>query len=188
MSVPGLVHTVFASVAIMAGGVVLLIPKGTRWHRTLGHVYVTSMVGVTVTAFSIYRLTGGFGPFHVAAVVGGVTLAFGVAVVLLRRPRGRWIEAHAYWMSGSYLGLMAAFAAESLTRLVMPRVATLLEGNVLWAVFWGSVVIASLAVFGMGMWLMRTRVPRAVAKTPHAMRTERRSLQGTGRDSAGLPA
>jgi hypothetical protein len=79
------------------------------------------MIGLIVSALSIYDLTGNFGPFHVAAIVATITLFMGLASVLLRRPRKQWIEAHATWMSWSYIGLIAAFLAESLSRFVMPR-------------------------------------------------------------------
>ena len=56
-----MVHMTFSLIAIGAGAVVLTNSKGTRWHRTFGHIYATSMVGLIVTAFSIYDLTGNFG-------------------------------------------------------------------------------------------------------------------------------
>ena len=74
----GMVHLITSFMAIGAGGWVLLIRKGTRWHRTLGHVYAMSMVGVIGSAFAIYDLTGSFGPFHIAAVIGAVTLFGGM--------------------------------------------------------------------------------------------------------------
>ena len=181
MSPLGMVHLVFSLVAIAAGGVVVLLRKGTRWHRTLGHLYATSMGGVIATALAIYDLTGRFGPFHVAALVGGFTIAGGMWTVLARRPRKHWIEAHAIWMSWSYIGLMAAFAAETLTRFLMPRAATFLETRQLWGAFWGSVGSASFLVAGIGWWLVKTRLPGAVERTPHAMRLERdrlRELEG----------
>ena len=67
-----MVHMTFSLIAIGAGAVVLTNSKGTRWHRTFGHIYATSMVGLIVTAFLIYDLTGNFGPFHVAAAVSTV--------------------------------------------------------------------------------------------------------------------
>ena len=170
----GVVHTSFSFVAIGAGAVVLLIPKGTRWHRTFGHVYATALVSVVVTAFFLYNLTGSFGPFHVAAMVGAATLACGLFSVLARRPKKNWIDAHAIWMSWSYIGLIAAFAAESLTRFVMPLVAPFLEGQSLWGAFWTSVAVFSFAVVGFGARLVKTRLPEAIRNTPAAMRRERR--------------
>lgn len=177
MSDVGTVHLVFAFVAMGAGAAVLFLPKGTRWHRTLGHLYVTAMLGLNVTALAIYRLTGSFGVFHVFAIVALVTLAFGITAVLIRRPRGRWIEAHAGWMAGSYLGLMAAFVAESSTRFVMPRVAEYLDGPRLWGVFWTLVAVASCATVAVGVWLIRTRMDAAIAGTPQDMRRERERLR-----------
>ncbi len=76
MSTLGTVDFVFAWVAMAAGAWVLLLPEGTRWHRTLGHLYVGEMVGLDVTALFLYRMTGRFGPFHVFAVIALITLGF----------------------------------------------------------------------------------------------------------------
>lgn len=173
MSPIGTVHVVFALVAIAAGAVVFRLPKGTRWHRTVGHVYATSMIGLIATAFAIYDLFGGFGPFHVAAVAAGVTLVPGMAFALLRRPRGRWMPRHAAWMVGSYIGLMCAFAAETATRWVMPRVAPLIPGEWTSAVFWGAVAVASAGVGILGGWLASRHLPRSLERTPGAMRRDR---------------
>lgn len=173
-STVGWVHSVFAFTAIVAGGAVVLLPKGTRWHRTLGHAYATSMMGLLASALFIYDLTGSWGVFHWAAVVGLATLLIGMGYALVRHPRRTWIEHHATWMSWSYVGLLAAFAAESATRFVMPVVVDRVpEQSDLWAVFWVLVVGASLAVAAVGTWLVKTRLPEAIRKAPQAMRRER---------------
>jgi uncharacterized membrane protein len=185
----GAVHTILAFVAVGAGAVVTRLPKGTRWHRTFGHLYASALLGTVVTAFALYNLTGGLGPFHVAAVVGGVTLGGGLWTVLGRRPRKNWIEAHAIWMSWSYIGLMAALVSETATRFVMPRVASYFEGSsALWAVFWGTVVAASITVLVVGMWFLKHRLPGAIAKTPEVMRRERRRLAELDEGAAGTAA
>lgn len=176
MDAVGLVHTVFAVIALVAGGGVCLLSKGTRWHRTLGHVYAVSMIGLLATAFFIYDLFGGFGPFHFAAVVSAVTLALGLATVLSRRPAGTWMEHHATWMSWSYVGLLTAFGAETLTRVVLPILAPALPGWS-WPLFWGLVAAGSFAAAGAGWWVIRTRLPGALRRTPHTMRAERRRLE-----------
>lgn len=173
----GVVHLVFAFVAIAAGAGVLFMAKGTRWHRTVGHLYVTSMVGLNVSALAIYDLTGSFGPFHVFALVALLVVGIGMWTVLARRPRRRWIDAHARWMASSYMGLMAAFVAESATRFVMPRVEPHLDGPALWGAFWTAVAVASGATIAVGLWLIRTRMDAAVASTPAAMRREREELR-----------
>lgn len=184
MSTLGVVHLVFAVLAILTGAVVLLLPKGTRWHRTVGHLYVASMLGVIVTAFSIYRLFGGFGVFHLAAVAALVTIVPGMAFVLLRRPRSSWLERHAGWMAGSYIGLMAAFAAETTTRWIMPAVAPHLPPAWRVPLFWGMVIVASAAVGFAGAWMAQRYLPGSIAATPEAMRRERRAL----REDPGHPS
>ena len=185
MSSYGMVHLITAFMAIAAGAVVLRPPKGTRWHRTFGHLYAMSMLGVITTSFAIYGLTGSPGPFHFAAVVAAVALGGGMITVLFRRPRKGWIEAHAIWMSWSYIGLMAAFAAESLTRFVMPRAASYLESSDLWTAFWIAVGVASFLVIGVGWWITKTILPGVIERTPHAMREERRSLREAEADPTG---
>jgi uncharacterized membrane protein len=187
MSPLGTVHTVFALLAMAAGAAVCLLPKGTRWHRTLGHVYATAMAGLVVTALFIYRLTGGFGLFHIFALVAAATLAAGLGTVLLRRPRGSWMEAHATWMSWSYVGLLAAFVSESLTRVVMPRVAPLLREHELWGLFWTLVGVATLVVVLTGRWLIGRYLPRALERAPTAMREERRRLREVRDGGWGSP-
>ena len=162
MSTLGSVHVAFSLISIGAGALVLMNAKGTRRHRTFGHIYATSMVGVIVTAFSIYDLTGNVGPFHVAASLSAVSLSAGLYFVLAQRPKYNWIEWHAHWMSWSYIGLIAALIAESLTRFIMPRVALLLEEHELWNVFWSIVVVSALGTFAVGWWLVKTKLPQAL--------------------------
>ena len=179
MSAVGWVHTVFALVALAAGGVVFLLPKGTRWHRTVGHVYATSMVGLVATAFAIYDLMGGFGPFHVAALAAGATLVPGLAFALLRRPRGRWIPTHAKWMVGSYIGLACAFTAETTSRWILPRAMPFLPPGWAWPAFWGIVAVASAATGWLGGALAKRWLPRSLERTPGVMRRERERDRAT---------
>ena len=97
-----------------------------------------------------------------AASLSAVTLSAGLYFVLARRPKYNWIEWHAQWMSWSYIGLMAALTAESLTRFIMPRTAPWLEERELWSVFWSTVVVVSLVTFAVGWWLVKTKLPQAL--------------------------
>ena len=177
MSPMGSIHFIFSLVAIVAGAAVLGLSKGTRWHRTLGHAYVWAMVGVVGTSFAMFNMTGRFTPFHFAALVAGVTIIGGMWTVLGRRPKGQWIEAHGTWMAWSYVGLMGAFVAESLTRFVMPALRETLEANALLPAFWTLVAVGSFFAVGVGARLIRRRLPAAVAATPQAMRKERSDLR-----------
>jgi uncharacterized membrane protein len=148
MSPLGWVHTTFALAALGSGAAVLLRPKGTRRHRQTGWLYVGSMVGLNGTALLIYRLFGGFGPFHVAALLSLATLAGGVLAAVRRRPG--WVERHYWWMAYSYLGLLAATASEAATRL---------PGTV----FWWAVLLASAVVFAGGAVLIAVRARPTLA-------------------------
>lgn len=117
MSTLGLLHMIFGTVALLAGTAVVLLRKGTRWHRTLGHFYLTNMLALNMSALFIYRLFGRFGPFHWLALSSLITLIAGMVPVLARRPKGRWLELHAAFINGSYVGLIAATAAEVTSRL-----------------------------------------------------------------------
>ncbi|HSA56241.1 MAG TPA: DUF2306 domain-containing protein [Gemmatimonadaceae bacterium] len=150
MSRLGWLHFVLALIGLGAGLFVTIVRKGTAVHRRAGWIYAVSLLGVNLTALLIYQLTGRFGPFHAAAIFSLLTLVAGVVPV--RRREGRaWVRRHAYWMSGSYVGLVAAATAESLTRIPSTP-------------FWWTVVAASGAVAGTGALIIGTRVRPAVAR------------------------
>ena len=150
MNLLGLVHTGAALLALASGAVVLLRRKGTRAHRRIGWTYAASMVVMNVTALLIYRLSGGFGPFHVAALVSLATLVAGVVVAVRRRPAHDWVERHYWWMTYSYLGLVAAGVAEPTTRSGVVG-------------FWWAVLAATLFVFGVGSTTIRRRAVATLA-------------------------
>lgn len=113
----GILHTVFGVAALAFGLIVLLRPKGTRWHRSVGWAYVGSMIGLISSAFLIYNLFGRWGVFHTLAVIALVTLIAGIAPAVLKWPAARWMERHYHLMSYSYLGLLAATGAEIAVRV-----------------------------------------------------------------------
>ena len=162
MSTLGLIHTVFATVALVAGAAVLLLRKGTRWHRTLGHMYLTSMIALNTSAFFIYDLFGNFGPFHWMAVASLVTLLAGMIPVLTRRPKGHWLAVHAGFISGSYVGLVAGAAAEVTSRI--PGGGTGFSGM--------AAGITTVFVITIGVALIRRNLPISISRTPARFRKE----------------
>lgn len=172
MSPVGMLHTGFAIVALLLGALVVGQPKGTRVHRAIGQVYALSMVGVNATAFMLYRLLGHFGPFHVAALVSIVTLVLGVTPAVLRRPRGTWLRYHAYFMSWSYVGLVAALAAETMVRLPLIR-----PIGVSFAI---AVLGATLAVVALGAVIIARHVPRIAATLERAGHHESLTTEAGG--------
>ena len=145
----GWVHFVLAIAAIAVGAAISLTRKGSPRHRTLGRWYAWLMVGVNVTAFTLYGLFGTFGPFHVAAVVSLATVIAGW-VPVKRKPKA-WMERHATFMSWSYVGLLAAAAAETLSRISDTP-------------FWTMVTIGSIGVIIVGAVVIHHRVPKILAQ------------------------
>lgn len=130
-------HILVACAALIFGPIIFVLPKGTRRHKQIGYAYIICMVMMNLTALAIYRLSGRFGPFHTAAIFSLATVIAGFVPAFTRRPRGRWLALHYEFMAWSYVGLLAAAAAEGTTRLPA-------------APFWGTVVATSAAVFVIG--------------------------------------
>ncbi|MFN8314473.1 MAG: hypothetical protein U0289_16835 [Cyclobacteriaceae bacterium] len=133
----GAIHLFFSLLSLIGGSIVLLLPKGNRRHKQMGYLYLACMVIVNASSLGIYRLTGTFGVFHVAAIVSFLTLIGGMIPLFLpgldRQSRGM----HLWFMYYSVLGLYAAFVAEISVRI---------PG----APFYPMVGLATLVIFGGG--------------------------------------
>lgn len=114
----GLIHTVAAVLALLAGFIIFVRPKATPLHRVLGYVYSVSMAVMLITAFFTFNLTKSFNFLHVFAIVSCPPLIIGFLAVFNKRPG--WFSKHYEWMCYSYLGLVAAFISETTTRILMP--------------------------------------------------------------------
>lgn len=146
----GILHLVFAISALAAGVTTLFRRKGDRRHRVVGYWYVASLLLVNVSALSVYEDSAAAGPFHVLATVSLVTLFCGFVPVFFRRPVSRWPHLHAYFMSWSYVGLVAAGTAQLAT------MSSDLPGVIL-------VGLPSVSIVIVGGVLIHTRVPRILA-------------------------
>ena len=138
----GLIHTIFAVLAMILGGIVLLKLKGDKTHKRLGYAYVVCMLGLNGTAFAIYNF-GSFSVFHGFAVISLGTLMAGM-IPVLRKSSG-WYHKHFYFMNWSVVGLYCAFWAETGTRL--------LDGQH----FWWVVALASFGTAMIGMILINKK-------------------------------
>lgn len=131
----GLIHTIFALLAMVLGAVVLLKTKGTRIHVRIGYAYVVCMIGLNGTAFAIYNF-GRFSIFHGFALISLGALLGGMIPVM--RKSKNWYPKHFYFMNWSVVGLYCAFWSETGTRL--------LNGER----FWWVVALATLATAMVG--------------------------------------
>jgi len=80
------VHAVAILVLVVAGWIMLALPKGDRRHKTFGWIWVGAMVAMGATSLAVPH-----GDSWVAAYIGGgsalVLLAYGVYAVKTRRLR-----------------------------------------------------------------------------------------------------
>jgi uncharacterized membrane protein len=113
----GLIHLISGIVALIFGGAVLLMKKGTQIHRKVGYVYVFSMAILLISSFLIYRLFGRFGVFHVFSLISTVSLLLGMLPMFKKIRTPKDYETHFKRMYWSVAGLYAAFAAESFVRI-----------------------------------------------------------------------
>ncbi len=148
----GGLHTLIGFLAIGFGAAVFPAVKGGSVHRRMGRLYAWSMFGLNGTALMIYDLFGGFGPFHVAALISLATLIAGLWP--LRRRTPGWLQRHAIFMCWSYVGLIAATAAEIASRI---------PG---WD-FGPSVVASSLATILVGGLWIHTRIGSVLRGYPN---------------------
>jgi len=143
----GLIHLVSACMALVLGTWVLAAKKGSRQHQRVGYIYTASMLVLNITAFGLYHLFGGFGPFHIAALISLLGLVGGMVPVFLKKPRSNWLGFHFSFMYYSVIGLYAAFASEVITRVVHTH-------------FGIMVGIATFLVMGVGTWFYRKNQQR----------------------------
>jgi hypothetical protein len=121
---------------------------------------------VNVSALSVYEDSAGVGPFHILAVVSLVTLISGFIPAFLRRPVSSWLDLHAYFMSWSYVGLVAAGVAQIAT------MSSSLPG-------WFAVGLPSILIVIIGGLLIHTRVPKILAALASGRRQPNKDLQPT---------
>lgn len=149
----GLIHLIFAAIALIAGTIVLIKRKGSKFHKQIGYIYAASMVVMLITAFMLYNLYGSFGIFHVMAVVSTLTLAAGMLPMILKKPANSYISLHWNFMYWSVFGLYAAFAAETLVRI--PQV--VIESGIPNTVFYNMVGVAVGIVMAIAYFVLNRK-------------------------------
>lgn len=117
------VHIVVAALALVAGGMQLVLAKGTVIHRATGWFWVILMATVAATSFLIHeiRMWGSWSPIHLLSIFTLCILFVGV-----RAARRGEFRAHAITMAATY------FLA-----LVLTGALTLLPGRMMHQMFFG---------------------------------------------------
>jgi uncharacterized membrane protein len=116
LTLPGAIHTGLALLGIAVGLVQLVRPKGGSIHRALGYAFVYAMLIADGTAMLVFQFTGRSNTLHIGAIANMLCIILAI-VPMLRSPRpSNWKNQHYYWMSWSYVGLLAAAATELVVR------------------------------------------------------------------------
>ncbi len=113
-----LLHISSALLALLLAAVVLIAPKGTRFHKRMGYVFAVTLLLVNGSAALMYNLTGRFNLLHVFVMISLVSLIYGMIPAIRRKP-ANWLRRHISGMTGAALGVWAAGLAE-LTIRVLP--------------------------------------------------------------------
>lgn len=149
----GTAHFALATVSLALGAAMLLQQKGGRRHRLFGYLYAAAMILVNSSALLVHEESQGMGPFHILALVSLATLMAGFVPAFLRWPAESWLQTHAYFMSWSYVGLVAAGVAQMATKLIGPGAS--------------PVVITAVLVVVVGAVWIHSRVPEILSGIAH---------------------
>jgi uncharacterized membrane protein len=118
LTLAGAVHSVLAMGCIAVGLIQLLRPKRGPGHRARGYAFVYAMLVADGTALLVFQFTGKFNILHAGAIVN-LLCVIAAVIPVLRTPRPQnWKNLHYYWMSWSYVGLIAAASTELVVRTV----------------------------------------------------------------------
>lgn len=149
----GATHTAAALVALITGAFVLIRPKGDGQHRLTGYTYFVAFWVLILAGLPMAE--NGITAFHWLSLISAATLIAGLWMILAakraRTAKGRaqLVFGHYKFMAWSYIGLVAAGVSQLATRLAVAF------GGM--STFWWAVLLASLAVAGIGaIWIARS--------------------------------
>ena len=98
-----IIHVSTVVPALLLGGPILIMKKGTALHKALGRVWAVLMMTTALSSFWLQGLVGTIGPIHIFSVITLVSI-----------PRAIWairngdIVTHQRAMVGPYIGLLVA--------------------------------------------------------------------------------
>lgn len=136
-------HAAVATIALTLGAYNLLRKrKGDRSHRVVGRVWVITMYATIISSFFIRELRPGqFSWIHGLSVFTFITLTIALWAAMTGR-----VSTHRNFMTGSYLGLVGAFAgAVAVPVRYLPRHIAERPAEVALALF-GCVVVVLLVI------------------------------------------
>ncbi len=158
----GWIHAIACIGALATGALVLLGPKGTLQHRSVGRLYLIAMLVTNLTALGIYRRGLFYFP-HWFALAALTAIAIGFLCVRLRWPKAYWRNAHLTCMVASYYMLIGGGVNEMFLRV---HVLHAMAPDVLNSPLVGMAHLANMtafailiAYFNVRYWSVRPRMP-----------------------------
>ncbi len=135
VSIIGWLHSLAATLSILAGGAVLFGTKGTQRHRFLGKTYFVAMIATNVSSFGVYHFdVASFVPFRAGPGVFGLfhwEAVFTLAFLLLgfyaasRQRRALFAYLHPVSMLITYYMLIGGLVNELFVRVPALRTLSL---------------------------------------------------------------
>lgn len=110
-------HVVAVTATLVAGAIVLLLPKGSAIHKRFGWLYITSIAVMAFSSFGIYELRNGPSIFHAVSVVILVVVGLGTYQPLRRKTCSNWLLWHLVLMQISYVMLVVTGIAQFFDQL-----------------------------------------------------------------------
>ena len=115
-------HIVAAISAFVIGAIILLRPKGSGFHKTLGRAWVIAMAAAAISSFFITGLNGNNLSF-IHLISGWTVVALPMALFAIRTKR---VQMHRRMMTGLFVG-----------GLLFAGVLTFIPGRLMYQLFFG---------------------------------------------------
>ena len=116
------IHIVAALMALTIGTIILMQPKGSRFHKTLGWAWVAAMAAAAVSSLFITGINGDAWSF-IHLLSGWTIIGLPMAIYAIRN---RKVQAHQRAMTGMFLG-----------GLIVAGLLTFIPGRFFYAFFFG---------------------------------------------------
>jgi uncharacterized membrane protein len=158
LTILGWPHTLASVIALAAGAVILVRPKGTPPHKATGRVYALALLAVCITSLGIYQTGRWFFP-HTLALVTLALLGAAWLAARFKQPRGAWIHIHLTCMLASYYMLWGGAVNEAFLRVealgalaarLPPGALQGMTHTVVMAVFTIWIIVANIATAASG--------------------------------------
>jgi uncharacterized membrane protein len=181
----GWVHLVASLIALAAGFLVLLRPKGTPVHRRRGRVYALTLLITNITALGIYRRGVFFFP-HWLAIAALIVTTVGMVAAHFKIPQKAWLHFHLTCLLTSLYILVGGSVNEVFLRVdVLRRLAPSLNSPVVGLTHLAvQIVFLTLIGYFNAMLLRRSRTERLAQANESASRRQVAAERGRSTGSA----